>query len=185
MPRKPYTRQPDSNRPGRPHVITEAVQQRIVEYLTAGGTVESFCKKNKHIVRTTVFNFMASESGAKFRDAVHRAREYGTHAIAENVLTIVDDPDIDPLRARIRADVRLRLIAQWNRKHYGVKQDIDINARLTLGELVEAAMKERPAMLDITPAAPQITAAPAQQPLPASAAAPSVQPARARRAAAR
>lgn len=154
--RKPYTRQPDSNRPGRPCTVTEELQQLLVDHLEAGGTITDYCQKHKHVSKMTVFNFMARESGEKFREAVHRARENGTHALAEQCIAIVDDPDVDPLRARIRADVRLRLAAQWNRKIYGPKQDIDVTARLSLGDLVDAAIKHAassPPMLDVTPPA--------------------------------
>ena len=149
MPRK-YQRQPNSKPPGQPTVMTEAIQQKIVDHIAGGGTIKSYCKKHKYPNPDTVFNFLASERGEKFSELVSRAREYGTHAIAEQCIKIADDLKIDPLHKRIMVDVRLRLIAQWNRKAYGVKPELNQTQRLTLGELVEAAI-EHGKQLDALP----------------------------------
>jgi len=139
--------------------MTEVLQEKILRHIAGGGTITSYCRKHKYPNQDTVFNFLAKESGEKFAEAVARARERGTHAIAEHVLTITDDKTIDPVRAKLMADVRLRLIAQWNRRTYGVKQDLDPANRLTLAELVEAAMRQHmqsQPLLDITPPAPPV-----------------------------
>ncbi len=155
-------RRPGSNPIGRPTTVTPAVQDGICDIVAKGGTVREYCNKHKHVGYATVFNYMASESGEKFREAFARAREIGTHAMAEQCVEIADEKGQDQMRARLRVDTRLRLIGQWNRKTYGPKQDIDLTNRVSLGELVEASMRianERaqlvnvPApMLDITPA---------------------------------
>lgn len=155
-------RHPGSKPIGQPTLMTEALQLKILQHVSAGGTVASYCRKHKYPHPDTVFNFMATSNGEKFSDDMIRARERGTHAIAEQCLDIIDDKKEDTMRARNRVDTRLRLAAAWNRKAYGPKQDVDVTNRLTIGELVEASMREAAArkMLDITPAAPAQLAAP-------------------------
>lgn len=156
-PHKKHERRPGSNPIGQPTVMTPVVQDKILRHVAAGGTIRSYCKKHKYPSQDTVFNFMTLESGEKFSEAMQRAREKGTHSIAEHVLEIADNPLIDPVRAKLMADVRMRLIAQWNRKSYGVRPEDGGGARLTLGELVEASMR-----LAAAQSAPQLEHTPAQ-----------------------
>lgn len=151
---------------GRPTVIGPDTQQRIIEHLADGGTITSYCKKHKHIARQTVFNYMLTDAGEIFKENVSRARKNGMHAIAEECLEIIDDDDIDTMRARNRGEMRLKLMAAWNREAFGAKQDIDVTNRLSLGDLVEAAIKHAASaaqLIDITPpaqlASPQETVA--------------------------
>jgi len=139
--RKPYTRRPGSNRPGAPTIMTEELQGKILAHVAAGGTIRGYCRDHRYPNQDTVFNFLASESGEKFAEQMLRARERGTHAIAEHVMEIADNPKIDPVRAKLMADVRMRLIAAWNRKSYGVRPEDAGGTRMTLGELVEASMR--------------------------------------------
>jgi hypothetical protein len=62
-----------------------------------------------------------------FLDASVRAREAGTHYIADDCLRISDDKKLDPAAKRIMVDTRLRLIGMWNRKAYGDKADLNVN----------------------------------------------------------
>jgi len=55
----------------------------------------------------------------EFRKVSARAREIGTHYIADDCLNIADNPTIDPADKRIRIDTRIRLIGKWNAKKYG------------------------------------------------------------------
>jgi hypothetical protein len=76
--------------------------------------------------------------------------------MAEECLQIIDNPKEDTMRARNRTELRMKLAAAWNREAFGAKQDLDVTQRLTLGELVEAAIKhaqQQQPMLDVTPAA--------------------------------
>ncbi len=164
-------RRPGSRPIGQPTVMTEALQAKILLHVSAGGTIASYCKKYKRPNPDTVFNFMTLEAGEKFSGEMLRARERGTHAIAEQCITISDnEPDV--MRGKLRVDTRLKLIGLWNRKVYGPKLDGELTQRLTLGELVEAAMKhaqQQQPMVDITPQA-QLPAPGVSDPLPVEAA---------------
>ena len=50
-----------------------------------------------------------------------RARQDGTHFLADDSLRIADDGEIDTQRAKLMIDTRLRLIGKWNAKQYGDK----------------------------------------------------------------
>lgn len=52
---------------------------------------------------------------------IARARQEGFDAIAESILEIVDDKAEDPASRRVRADMRLKLLAKWDYKRYGDK----------------------------------------------------------------
>ena len=56
-----------------------------------------------------------------------RAREKGTHQLADECIAIADDPMLDPNDKRIRIDTRLRLIGKWNAKKYGDKVEHQVN----------------------------------------------------------
>ncbi len=101
---------------GRPVVISEDTQQRIIAHIADGGTITSYCEKHKHISRQTVFNFMLKEAGENFKENVSRAREHGMHAMAEDCLKIIDNPKEDTMRARNRVELRMKLAAAWRRQ---------------------------------------------------------------------
>lgn len=54
-----------------------------------------------------------------------RAREKGTHLMADECIAIADDPMLEPHDKRIRIDTRLRLIGKWNSKRYGDKVEVE------------------------------------------------------------
>lgn len=59
--------------------------------------------------------------------AYYDARSIGADAIADDILTIVDTVPlgaVDVAKARLRADVRLRLLAKWQPDKYGDKVDV-------------------------------------------------------------
>lgn len=57
----------------------------------------------------------------QFREHSARAKQHGTHFLADDCLRIADDETLDPADKRIRIDTRLRLIGKWNAKAYGDK----------------------------------------------------------------
>jgi len=117
---------------------------------------------------------MATESGESFRQEFYRAREDGAHVFMDDTIKIADERSQDPQRQKLRVDTRMRIAGFLNRKQYGTRpEDAALNGRLTLGELVEAAVRHgaqlaangAPAMLDVTP---QRDAPHTEQPLPSA-----------------
>jgi hypothetical protein len=88
---------------------------------------------------------MAADSD--FAGRIARAREVGADAIAEDILDIVDDSRNDWMekndrdgncigyqlngdhvqRSKLRAEMRLKLLAKWQPKKYGDKIQADLN----------------------------------------------------------
>jgi hypothetical protein len=84
----------------------------------------------------------------EFDEAISRAREEGTHALADQCLDIADDPSLEPADRRIRIDTRLRLIGKWNARHYGDKLDVDLNGSLKVETVAVEFRKGRDAGQD-------------------------------------
>lgn len=68
-----------------------------------------------------------TRENSDFQDESARARETGTHALADQCIAIADDPELDPADKRIRIDTRIRLIGKWNQKKYGDKIEVESN----------------------------------------------------------
>lgn len=99
---------------GRPTKLTPQVRERILNELRDGKLLHEVCQA-AGIDRVTVYSWMRVD--AEFCAAVRRAREDGSDALAEAALSIADAADPVPgviAKARLRADVRLKLAAAWN-----------------------------------------------------------------------
>ena len=59
--------------------------------------------------------------------AYHEARRLGADAIADDILDIVDNVKVDNVevaKARLRADMRIKLLGKWQPDLYGEKVDV-------------------------------------------------------------
>jgi hypothetical protein len=129
---------------------TDAERNAIIEgaliSLATGQSLLGFCKTNK-LPYVTVWDWLNPEDADN--SAYVRAREVGTHYLAEECLDIADDlnrknpgvpegvdsalvefsedgspemPVEDRVKvAKVRIDTRLRLIGKWNQRTYGDK----------------------------------------------------------------
>lgn len=63
------------------------------------------------------------------RIAYAQARDTGQDVIADDIIAIVDSVPANSeeiQRAKLRADMRLKLLAKWNPKRYGDRQTVDV-----------------------------------------------------------
>lgn len=104
---------------GRPSLKTPEVIEEIAERLSNGEPMARICKDEHMPAFRTVLRW--EDEDEEFRRVSMRAREYGTHHMADDCLRIADDEDLEPQDKRIRIDTRLRLIGKWNQKVYGDK----------------------------------------------------------------
>ena len=104
---------------GRPSTKTPEVVNEIIERLANGEALARICRDAHMPHFSTVWRW--EEDDEEFRKLSLRAREHGTHYMADDCLRISDDEDLDPADKRVRIDTRLRLIGKWNRKVYGDK----------------------------------------------------------------
>lgn len=104
---------------GRPSKKTPEVVAEIINRLANGEALARICRDDHLPDFSTVWRW--EDDDPEFRKASMRAREHGTHYMADDCLRIADDEDLDPADKRVRIDTRLRLIGKWNAKIYGDK----------------------------------------------------------------
>jgi hypothetical protein len=131
-----------ANKRGRPSTYTTDIANRICQRLALGEPLARICDDPDMPSFWCVWNW--ENTNEAFAKLSMRARELGTHYMADDCVRIADDKTLDPQDKRIRVDTRLRLIGKWNAKAYGDKQSIELDGRLeTQGSLAdhEAAAK--------------------------------------------
>lgn len=104
---------------GRPSAKTPQVVEEIINRLANGEALARICRDEHMPHFSTVWRW--EDDDPEFRKLSLRAREHGTHYMADDCLRIADDEDLDPADKRVRIDTRIRLIGKWNAKVYGDK----------------------------------------------------------------
>lgn len=116
---------------GRPSIYSDTLATVICERLSHGEPLARICDDSDMPSYSTVRRWEAERED--FRALSARAKLDGTHYLADQSLTIVDeelpaDPDeakVDIAHRKLRVDTRLRLIGKWNRQDYGDKQQVE------------------------------------------------------------
>lgn len=118
---------------------SQAVADAICQRIADGEPLREICRSEGMPAWRTIYDWMAAHE--EFAASIARARDLGADAIAESILEIVDDgtndwmeklgADGQPIgwqlngehvqRSKLRAEVRLKLLAKWNPKKYGEK----------------------------------------------------------------
>lgn len=128
---------------GRPpgDAFTQEIGNEICARLSKGETLVSICADEWMPATRTVSLWKAvhPEFDAEFA----RARDAGFDFIANDCVSIADNklPDADVQRDRLRVETRLKLLAKWDPKRYGDKQQVEHSGALTLEQLVVSSQK--------------------------------------------
>jgi hypothetical protein len=109
---------------------TQEVHDKIIERLMMGRSLLSICRDDDMPSHATVLRWR--KMYPELDEAIPRAREEGTHVLADQCLEIADDASLDPKDRRVRIDTRLRLIGKWNVRAYGDKLDVDLNGKMQI-----------------------------------------------------
>lgn len=104
---------------GRPTLFNDEIAERIVERLANGEPLKRICEDESMPNYSTVLRWQDRHPDFGMLSA--RAKQDGTHALADECLSIADNENIDPADKRVRIDTRIRLIGKWNSKVYGDK----------------------------------------------------------------
>lgn len=101
---------------------TPQLEEEILDRLATGETLTSICKA---LDLSNMSWRRWIDADPDLARAYHHARVVGADVIADDILQIVDDVPTDSeaiAKARLRSDMRLRLLAKWQPKAYGDKQ---------------------------------------------------------------
>jgi hypothetical protein len=104
---------------GRPSKYSDQLAEEICRRLGKGEPMARICDDDHMPSYNTIWRW--ENENAKFRELSARAKQNGTHFLADDTLRIADDETIDTNRAKLMIDTRLRLIGKWNAKAYGDK----------------------------------------------------------------
>jgi hypothetical protein len=104
---------------GRPSKYSDQIAGEICRMLAKGVPLARVCDLADMPSYTTVRRW--EDENPAFRALSTRAKQDGTHFLADDALRIADDESIDTQRAKLMIDTRLRLIGKWNAKAYGDK----------------------------------------------------------------
>ena len=125
-------------RPGRPSKLTPAVLKRIVDGLSEGTPLTVICSPAAMPSDRTVRDWM--DANPEVSAAIAGAREAGFDRIALDALAIADNTEQDTIltdkgseipnsewisRSKLRVETRLKLLAKWDPKRYGDKQQVE------------------------------------------------------------
>lgn len=104
-----------------------AIQAAILEWVSDGGTVRSFCRLPGMPNQRTISRWTQEEP--QFAAAFLQAKDEGYDAISQDVLDIIDSRDHDDpedvQRRKMRAEYRLKLLAKWDPRRYGDKAQVE------------------------------------------------------------
>lgn len=135
----------DKPKLGRPSKNTPEIRKEIAERLSKGEPLAQICRDEWMPHDSTVRDWMNAD--ADFSRDIARARELGFDVIAGECLTIADDSTNDYMekqaldggagslafnaehvqRSKLRIETRLKLLAKWDPKRYGDRQQVDLN----------------------------------------------------------
>jgi hypothetical protein len=131
---------------GRPSLYTQELADNICERLMEGQTLIQICQDEAMPALRTVLRWEIEKP--EFGQVSARARRHGTDVLAEQCISIADDPNIDPHDKRVRIDTRLRLIGKWNARKYGDRIAHEVATESKFIPLDELADKVRRIQLE-------------------------------------
>jgi len=112
---------------GRPTMYSEQMRDDICVQLCNGITMAKICQQAGMPSFDTVWKWTMRHPD--FAEATARAREIGTHYLADDCIAIADNPELDPADKRIMIDTRVRLIGKWN-QYYSDKQQVQVSGKI-------------------------------------------------------
>lgn len=106
---------------------TPAIVDEIMEGIADGVPLREICRRDGMPNWRTVYDWLEADEEMAARFA--RAREIGFDAIAEDILSNVDNVKAISehiQRSKLQVETRLKLLAKWSPKKYGEKQQVEV-----------------------------------------------------------
>jgi hypothetical protein len=139
---------------GRPQEpVPQDKADSLVDWISNGETLRDWCRENG-VGFSTVYDWMAKDE--IFAGRIARARDVGEEVIAQECMEIADDARNDWMekknedgektgvefnkehvqRSKLRIETRLKLLAKWNPKKWGDRQQIEHSGNIGLESLI-------------------------------------------------
>lgn len=112
-------------------------REEIMAWIAEGKPLREYCRQEGKPCKDVVYRWLDADH--EFQRLFARAREQGEDEIALDALRIADDTSNDTLtddkgnerpnsewiaRSRLRVETRLKLLAKWNPKKWGDRQEV-------------------------------------------------------------
>jgi hypothetical protein len=118
---------------GRPSKFTQAIADEICARLAKGEPLTEICDDKHMPGYQTVYDWEKKHDGLSV--AIARARDHGHDAIAARTRQTArgkGDSADDVQRDKLIIDTDLKLLAKWNPRKYGDRQEIEHTGGVTL-----------------------------------------------------
>jgi hypothetical protein len=118
---------PVKRRVGRPpEPVPEHHAADLIAWLSNGKPLREWCRQEGKPHFTAVYDWMDKDE--EFALRIARAREDGHDVIADQCVTLADTQPLDQVEVawrRLQVETRLKLLAKWNPKKYGDRQQLE------------------------------------------------------------
>lgn len=131
-----------TNRGGRPRRYNPELARKICQQLASGKSLREICKAKGMPAQSTVRLWVVDDVGG-FSVQYERARNVGLDVMADEVIAIADDQKIEPGSKRVMFDARRWYLSKLAPKRYGDKLDLNVDARVEVGELTDEQLDAR------------------------------------------
>lgn len=144
--------------PGRQTIRTPEIDAKIIQGLMTGTPLTVICREDGMPEPRTVYDWR--DKDADFAAAIARAREEGEDYLAWQCLNIADTPEIGQKSVskatgleitegdmtehrKLRIYTRLQLLAKFNPKRWGDKQQIEHSGAIGISERIRQNREKR------------------------------------------
>lgn len=121
-------------KPGRPpEPVPADLADSLVAWISEGKPLREWCRQPGRPHFTTVYDWMDKDE--QFGLRIARAREDGYDRIADQCVELADLEPTDQVQVgwrRLQVDTRLKLLAKWNPKKYGDRQQLEHQGGVTI-----------------------------------------------------
>lgn len=119
---------------GRPTDYTEELADKICEGVAKRISLVKICASDDLMPEPrTVYRWLREHP--EFSHNYARAREDQADYIAEEVIEIADDPELEPNDKRVRVDARKWLASKYRPKVYGDKIQTEHSGKIDTGDM--------------------------------------------------
>lgn len=115
---------------GRPSEYTPERAAEICQRIADGKSLKTISAEPGMPDDYTILRWL--DRHEEFRVQYARARDRRVEKMAEEILSISDDPNEDPQSRRVRVDARKWLMSKWAPKKYGDKLEVEQTGEQTI-----------------------------------------------------